>query len=262
MGRVMQARTERRGTTIAFRSVAALLAVVAVVPSLFFVVMSFTDDEQEIHLVHNVAGLAGFGLVLGAAAFALSRAPGDSAGAFRALAIGAVVCLVVGVIAGDLVGGLWFLPAAIVIVLYLLHPDRAGTVRLRSTSVPLLVLGLAALAPAAIFALDQSELQRAANTALDPHAELHHYSGMAVVGLLLAAGVLGAATGGGGKRIVVWASGLGAGVWAVASFAYPDRLGATDTPWAILALAWGAAVVVLAEREARATDAEERSRSR
>lgn len=258
----MEQGAGRRGRTLASRIVAGVFAALAIVPSLLFVVTSFTDDEQEIHLVHNVGGVAGFGLVLGGAAFALALAPRDSTGAFRALAIGAVVSLAVGLMAGDLVGGFWFLPAVIAIVLYLLHPDRAETMRLRSTSVPLLLLGLVALVPATIFALDQAELQRNANAALDPHAEFHHYSGMAAVGLLLAAGALASATGGGGKRLVAWATGLGAALWAVASLAYPDHLGATDTLWAILTLAWGVAVVALAEREAHTTGAKERFRRR
>ena len=244
-------RTASRGRTLGSRIVAGLLGVLAFVPSVLFVVGSYTDETEDLHLVHNLAGLAGFGLVFGAAGLLLAARPADSAAAFRALAIGAVVALAGGLMAGDLVSGLWFVPAVFALVLYALHPDRAEVTRLRSTSAPMLVLGLVAFVPAVVFALHQAELQRNANPTLDPHAEFHHYSGMAVLGLLLAGGALATATGGGGKRLIGWAAGLGAVLYSAASLAYADHVGAVDTPWALATLAWGVAVVALTELERR-----------
>jgi hypothetical protein len=48
-----------------------------------------------------------------------------------------------------------------------------------------------------------------------------------------------------------WATGLGAVLSGVASLAYPDHVGAVDTLWAILALLWAGALVVLTDVEVR-----------
>jgi amino acid transporter len=108
-----------------------------------------------------------------------------------------------------------------------------------------------ALIVAVAYGVDQAALQRNGTPALDPHAELHHYSGMAVMGLLLAAGALATATGGGGPRAIGWATGIGAALYGAASLAYPDHLGTVDTPWAVLTLLWGLALVTLTELEMR-----------
>lgn len=134
-----------RGRFLAFRILAGLLGGIAFVPSVLFVVGSFTDDAQDIHLVHNVSGLAGYGLVFGAAGLIMASRPRDSVAAFRALAFSAVLSLFAGLIAGDVVSGFWFFGAVFAIVLFALHPDRADAIRVRSVSPALLGLGLAAL---------------------------------------------------------------------------------------------------------------------
>lgn len=240
-----------RGRILAFRIVAGLLGVIAFVPSVLFVVGSFTDEAQDIHLVHNVSGLAGYGLVFGAAGSIMAIRPRDSASAFRALAFGAVLSLVAGLIAGDVVSGFWFFGAVFALLLYALHPDRAETLRVRSVSPALLGLGFAALVAAGVFALHQAELQRNGNPALDPHAEFHHYSGMAVMALVLAAGALAAATGGGGWRAIGWATGVGAVLYGTASLAYADHLGTIDPTWAVVTLAWGCVLIAVVELEMR-----------
>ena len=224
-------------------------------PSALFVVGSYLDETQDIHLVHNISGLAGFGLVFGAAGLVMAARPENSAAAFRALAFSAVLSPIAGLIAGDALTGFWFAGAVFAVVLYLVHPDRAGLIRVRSVSGPLLVLGVVALAVAGAFALQQTELQRNGNPALDPHTELHHYSGMAVMALVLAAGALAAATEGGGMRAIGWATGTGAALYGLASLAYPDHLGTVGTLWAILTLLWGCAVAAVTEYETRRSPA-------
>lgn len=127
----------------------------------------------------------------------------------------------------------------------------ADTLRVRSISPALLGLGLAALVAAGVFALHQAELQRNGNPALDPHAEFHHYSGMAVMALVLAAGACAAATGGGGWRAIGWATGIGAALYGTASLAYADHAGTIDAPWAVVTLAWGCALIVVVELQMR-----------
>ncbi|HEU4356177.1 MAG TPA: hypothetical protein VFT27_11365 [Actinomycetota bacterium] len=240
-----------RGRILAFRIVAGFLGLIAFVPSVLFVIGSFTDEAQDIHLVHNVSGLAGYGLVFGAAGLVMASRPRDSEAAFRALAFSAVVSLLAGLIAGDVVSGFWFIGAVFAIVLFALHPDRADAIRVRSVSPTLLGLGLVALVAAGVFALHQTELQRNGIPAVDPHAEFHHYSGMAVMALVLAAGALAAATGGGGWRVIGWATGIGAALYGAASLAYSDHVGTIDAPWAVVTLIWGCALIAVTEFEVR-----------
>lgn len=251
MGTIETAVGSSRGRVRAFRIVAGFFGVIAFAPSVLFVIGSYADEAQDLHLVHNISGLAGFGLVFGAAGVLMAARPDDSAAAFRAVAISAALSLVAGLIAGDLVSGFWFAGAVFALALYVLHPDRAGALRVGSISAPLLGLGLAALVVGGVFALGQADLQRNGNPVLDPHAEFHHYSGMAVMALVLAAGALAAGLGGGGKRGIGWATGLGAVSYGAASLAYPDHVGTVETPWAVLTVLWGLGLVAVTELEMR-----------
>ncbi len=251
MSRVEGTVRSSRARTRAFRIVAGFLGVIAFVPSAVFVLGSYTVESQDIDLVHNISGLAGFGMVFGAAGIAMAVRAEDSGAAFRAVAVSAVLTLGAGLLAGDVVTGFWFVGIVFAVALYLLHPDRGDTTRVRPTSTPLLASGVVALIVAVAYGVDQAALQRNGTPALDPHAELHHYSGMAVMGLLLAAGALATATGGGGPRAIGWATGIGAALYGAASLAYPDHLGTVDTPWAVLTLLWGLALVTLTELEMR-----------
>ena len=224
-----------RGAGRAFRIVAGLLGATFVPSAVRRRLVPGRDPD--IHLVHNISGLAGFGLASAPPDWSWRRDP-RTAAAFRALAFSAVLSPIAGLFAGDALTGFWFAGAVFAVVLYLVHPDRAGLIRVRSVSGPLLVLGVVALAVAGAFALQQTELQRNGNPALDPHTELHHYSGMAVMALVLAAGALAAATEGGGMRAIGWATGTGAALYGLASLAYPDHLGTVGTLWAILTLLW------------------------
>lgn len=235
----------------AFRIVAAFLGAMAFVPSVVFVIGSYVDETQDLHLVHNISALAGYGLIFGVAGFVMAARPDDCGAAFRAVAFGGALSLVAGLIAGDLVSGFWFIGAVFALVLYALHPDRADAVRIGPVSASMIVLGLAALVAGGLFALDQAALQRNGNPALDPHAEFHHYSGMATMAAVLAGGSLAAATGGGAWRAIGWATGLGGVMYAVASLAYQDHVGTVGTPWAILTLLWGCALIAVTELEAR-----------
>lgn len=182
MSRVGGAVGSSRAKTRAFRIVAGFLGVIAFVPSAVFVLGSYTVESQDIHLVHNLSGLAGFGMVFGAAGIAMAARPEDSGAAFRAVAVSAVLSLGAGLLAGDVVTGFWFVGIVFAVALYLLHPDRGDTARVRPAWSPLLAIAVVALVVALVYGVDQAALQRNGIPALDPHADLHHYSGMAVMG--------------------------------------------------------------------------------
>jgi len=124
MSRVEGTVRSSRARTRAFLIVAGFLGVIAFVPSAVFVLGSYTVESQDIDLVHNISGLAGFGMVFGAAGIAMAVRAEDSGAAFRAVAVSAVLTLGAGLLAGDVVTGFWFVGIVFAVALYLLHPDR------------------------------------------------------------------------------------------------------------------------------------------
>jgi hypothetical protein len=109
------------------------------------------------------------------------------------------------------------------------------------------------------FAWTMARLQRAGPPS-DPHVELHHWTGMAIMGIgVVLMGAL-ASKRAEGWRIVAWLTGIGSIVYGVASvvFAtYPGSSvpypGSEGSFWGTVAVVWGVVVVALAERRARAT---------
>jgi uncharacterized membrane protein (DUF441 family) len=85
----------------------------------------------------------------------------------------------------------------------------------------------------------------------DPHWEFHHYSGMAAAALALPICGLAASLRESGRRLGAWLVGVSAVLIGAGSLALADYAGAFDALWAWLALAWGVAVVVLAEAGTR-----------
>jgi hypothetical protein len=114
------------------------------------------------------------------------------------------------------------------------------------------VLSILALIPSVAYLLTWSEMQRTAAVG-DPHAELHHYSGMAITGIGFALAGIAVAARGSGWRIVAWFVGFSWAAMGVASLAWPDHVSAFDTPWAWASIAFGVAFVAVAEWQARST---------
>jgi hypothetical protein len=85
----------------------------------------------------------------------------------------------------------------------------------------------------------------------DPHVEMHHYTGMAIMAIGLVLMVVLAALRTQGWRIVAWLTGFGSLVYGVASIVFPDTPGSEGAWWGALAVVWGVAIVVLAERRAQ-----------
>jgi hypothetical protein len=108
------------------------------------------------------------------------------------------------------------------------------------------------------FAVTMARLQRA-GPANDPHVELHHWTGMVIMGagVVLMGALASKRTA--GWRIVAWLTGIGSIVYGIASVAFATYPGSTlpyagseGSFWGALAIAWGAAFIALAERRARA----------
>lgn len=235
---------------LAFRIVAGVFGVFTLATSVPFAIISFVDDEQDIHLIHNLSGAAVYGVLLGVGLIALAAGPESNAAMFQGLALAALGALIGGLLAGDLIEGLWFIVALVILVLFLLYPARAAFLRVGSVRPVLLVLVAAAAIPLIAYALTQASLQ-ANGSDLDPHVEAHHYGGQAAGSLMLLLFAVAPALGAAGWRLAAWLAGISMAIIALGSLAYGDHVSALDTSWAWLALAWAVAYVGVAEIAAR-----------
>lgn len=237
----------------AFRIVAGVFGVLGIVFSVPFAVISFFDDAQEIHELHNLAFVPLYGLLLGVALLLAAWRPEENASAFLVAVASGVAGAIAGLVSGDFVSGFWFSAPITIAILWWLHPSRSSLLRPDGVHWPTAALAVVALVPAVASFLTQSELQRT-GVAGDEHWELHHYSGMAALALALplcaAAACLRATGRSSGASLV----GLSAVVVAVASLALSDHVGAFDPLWAWLALAWGLALVGLARVPTRSME--------
>jgi hypothetical protein len=109
------------------------------------------------------------------------------------------------------------------------------------------------------FALAMAKLQRA-GPADDPHVSMHHWTGMAImgIGVVLMAALASKRTR--GWRIVAWLTGVGSIIYGVASAVFATYPGSTvpypgseGAFWGTLAIVWGVVFIALAERRARAS---------
>jgi hypothetical protein len=157
-----------------------------------------------------------------------------------------VASTIAGLISGDFISGLWFTAPISLVILIALHPARSSLPKIDGIEIVTTLLGLVALVPAVAFALTQAELQRNGFVS-DPHVEFHHYSGMASYALSLPLAAFAAALLVPGRRIAGWIVGVtGAGL-GLASLLLSDYPGAFRPTWAWLTLAWGVALVAVAQ---------------
>jgi hypothetical protein len=246
----MTASTGRRGTRLAFRIVAGILGVVGIVLSVPFTVISFVDDAESIHRLHNVAFTALYGVLLGTALLACAWRPEQNVSAFFVAIGSGIAGAVAGLASGDFVSGVWYTGPISIAVLWALHPSRRALLRASGFHLPTALLSLVALAPSIAWLLTQSDLQQTGNAA-DPHWEFHHYSGMAAAALALPLCGLAASLRESGRRVGAWLVGVSAVLIGAGSLALSDYAGAFDALWAWLTLAWGLGIVVLAETRTR-----------
>jgi multisubunit Na+/H+ antiporter MnhG subunit len=219
----MTASTERRGTRMAFQIVAGILGLAGVALSAPFAVISFVDDTESIHRLHNLAFTGLYGILLGVALFACAWRPEDNVSAFFVAVASGIAGAVAGLASGDFVSGVWYSGLISIVVLWALHPLRRELFRASGVDLPTALLSLVALVPAIAWLLTQSDLQQTGRAA-DPHWEFHHYSGMAAVALALPLCGLAASLRESGRRLGAWLVGVsailvGAGSLALSGYA-------------------------------------------
>jgi hypothetical protein len=145
-----------------------------------------------------------------------------------------------GLIAGDLIQGLWIVSVVVAVVLVFLSRERSAATR--TLDLRLLLLGALGLVPTLAYALTQGELQR---TAHDIHAEAHHYGGMAVTALIVPMVLIAASLRTPGWRLVALIAAGGAALGGIFSIAYQQAPSAPDVAWAWVSIAWAVAVAIL-----------------
>jgi len=230
----------------AFRIVAGVLGVAVIGLSLPFAITSFTDDAESIHRLHFLAGVFASGLLLGGSLLICARRPESMIGPFWVAVASGVASTLAGVVSGDFVSGLWFTAPIALAILIALHPARSSLLRIEGIDVATAFLALVAVVPAVAFALTQAELQRNGSVS-DPHVEFHHYSGMASYALSMPLAAFAAALRVPGRRIAVWIVGVTAAGLGLASLLLSDYPGTFRPAWAWLTLAWGVALVAVAQ---------------
>jgi hypothetical protein len=229
----------------AFRIVAGTLGIATIGFSLPFAVGAFFSDADRIHRLHFVAGVFASGLLLGGSLLIFAWRP-ESIGPFWVAASTGVASTIAGLISGDFISGLWFIAPISLVILIALHPERRSLFAINGVDAATAVLAALAVVPSVAFALTQAELQRN-GFASDPHVEFHHYSGMASYALSLPLAAVAAALLVPGRRIAGWIVGAtGAGL-GLASLLLSDYPGAFDPVWAWPTLAWGVALVAVAQ---------------
>jgi hypothetical protein len=228
----------------AFRIVAGAVGAFAIASSVPFLIGSYVSEDQEIHLFHNVGGLAVYGVIIGGGLVALALSPERNVATFQGLALGSLGALAGGLLSGDVISGFWFFPALVAVILYALYPDRRSLVRVGQRRVGFLALVLLAAVPVVAYALTHARLQSEGLVA-DPHVELHHYSGQAAGSLMLLLFAVAPGLGAIGWRLAAWLAGAAMTILGAASLAYPDHASAFDALWAWLAVAWGIAFLGL-----------------
>ncbi|GIU98981.1 MAG: hypothetical protein KatS3mg014_0597 [Actinomycetota bacterium] len=174
-----------RGRTLAYRILAGVLGLAVVVLSVPFAVLAFVDEADAIHRMHNLSGAIGFGGLIGALLIVTAWRPTEQVAAFRVVTAASAGGVIAGAISGDLVGGGWLIPIVALAILIPLHPERGELFAFRSPDPTLVALSVLAAIPGIAFALTQAALQRNGVPSLDPHAELHRYSGMAAAGITI-----------------------------------------------------------------------------
>jgi hypothetical protein len=220
----------------------------------------FEGGERQIHRVHDIgsSGIA-TGLLIAVPLLILSWRRDDIA-LLQMLGVAAVATVVGAVLATEPAYAAFVVILAVPVVV--LTAISRGWRRFLSPGegwAPELLVAALVGAPfwgAFAWTMARNQANFPAN---DPHVEEFHWVGMAVLAIGLVLMVVLASLRTQGWRIVAWLTGLGSIVYGAASILFATYPG-SDVPypssegsiWGALAMLWGAAVVVLAERRARA----------
>ncbi len=238
-----------KGRLLAFRIVGWILGLLTLGYSLYFVVVAIvsTDPSNTIHRFHFIAGFAGGGLI-GVFSIAFVLRPGWTS-PFHVLVGQALAWTIGGLMGGDFLSGLYVTAPTGVVVLALLHPDPRSLLRLPGRpSIALLTYGLIATVPAWVYAVTEAELQH--GPASDPHVEFHHWSGIAVAALSIAAAGIATSLRGLGWEFASAATAAAAILFGVGGLVFSDYAGAPPAAWSWVAIAAGIGFWLLSRVEA------------
>jgi hypothetical protein len=206
--------------------------------------------EDIRHLVHGVGIALGYGTLLICFAVQLRRPQRSVAPLWLAIVIlGSQI--VYDAVQGTVGDPIWWLMYGLFLAMVALHPRRTAPITHIKRAAAWLA-GVATL-PLAVQVWSQLRLQFGAPDPLGHAAANHFFSSAMFVAIIVAAAWLGA-TDLPGARLTAWLAGVNPLLFGIASIAHPDRVGAWATGWALAAIAWGAAyllVVALPRRSPR-----------
>jgi hypothetical protein len=252
---------KRRSLFSAFAVLFALVFGLGFFGWVFLVIGWFASGDEQIHRVHDIGAFGvAMGLFVASPLLILSWRREDIA-LVQMLGVAAVATLIGSVLALDWGFLLYIVILAVPLVVLLAFSK--GWKRFMSPGTGIarefLVAAIVAAPFWGSFALTMAKLQRA-GPADDPHVEMHHWTGMAIMGIGVVLMATLASTRTEGWRIVAWLTGAGSIVYGVASVAfatYPGNIvpyaGSEGALWGTLAIVWGLVFIALAEHRARAT---------
>jgi hypothetical protein len=252
----MEEVTASRWRRVTFWVLAVLLLTVLLgdpeyIDSLWWIVTVWggVSGEMATHEVHMIAESA-VKWALAAAVVANVHRPERQAGSAWQLCLPTVLLMGSYLLWAEMDSEMAVILTAVTVAAVLtfaVHPSPWGD-RLRSTSSPSLPLGVltaVAAVPLLTYGIGQYRIHLASSLA-DPHYEMGHWilMGAYAFGILLLAGLSTLRVS--GWRLNAWTAGVLAALLGLASLAV-SAPSALASPWALLAIAWGTAFIVIAE---------------
>lgn len=215
----------------------------------------FPEGAGATHEMHWFA-ISAFTWVIVAAILINLRRPVSQVGAAWTYGLGTVLAFGLVLAIADLPPEIApILAAAIVIAVlaFFAHPSslRAKITPVDRPSPTLFALAAIAAVPLVTYGFGQLQIHLGSGAG-DEHFEFGHWVVMGVYGLLAPALGAVAASKVSGWRFPLWASGLMVLALGVGSLGI-NAVSQLRTPWALLAIVWGAAFIAVGEREARST---------
>ncbi len=255
--------TSRRQTALVV--LALILAVLFAYPGSGLLLGWSSTEAGGIHRFHTVVWGLHTGLVLSVGLFALAVRTEERLA--TAQQVGVAMAVMMTVFFGSVViphfgepgigidrGVFSIMVLVLTGVVLALHPRRGELLTSgRRISKPMAALSIIGLAVAAPYALDQIQIQLAADLATDPHSAggREHWIEMASAALTLPLIAFVAALRTRGFRLVAWTAGIGTMVFGAASALLPEQASSPGVAWGAVALVGGALFIAVAEIEAR-----------
>jgi hypothetical protein len=221
----------------------------------------FESGERQIHRVHDIAssGVA-TGLLIAVPLLILSWRRNDIA-LLQMLGVAGLATVIGSVLATEPAYAVFvgIIAIPVVVLLAISRGWHRYLTRGRGLAPEVLVAAIVAAPFWGAFAWTMARYQ-ADLPADDPHVQEFHWIGMAVmaIGLVLMAVLASLQTQ--GWRVVAWLTGVGSAVYGAASIAFATYPGShvpypssEGSVWGAPAIAWGVALIAVAERRARAT---------